>query len=180
MQFSRINLLMTDHFLSGEGRDNSTQNARFLICLYHSIARNNCATMFFLQFMLYSPSFVDSQKNEIPEAAPELCHLKSKQFSPDILKFRTKHEDNPFSLNCSMVPHSFLFIFHPGSRGVGSNDFWKSSYKEKTPDFFKKFFQSCSARTWFTPMHDAFVALSVANDLLDQVFVCQVPVHCVD
>ena len=32
----------------------------------------------------------------------------------------------------------------------------------------KKFFQSCSARTGFTPMHDAFVALNVANDLLDQ------------
>ena len=29
-------------------------------------------------------------------------------------------------------------------------------------------------------MHDAFVALSVANDLIDQVFVCQVPVHCID
>ena len=33
----------------------------------------------------------------------------------------------------------------------------------------KKFFQSCSARTRFTPMADAFVALSVAKDLLDQV-----------
>ena len=32
----------------------------------------------------------------------------------------------------------------------------------------KKFFQSCNARTGFTPMHDSFVALSVANDLLDQ------------
>ena len=29
-------------------------------------------------------------------------------------------------------------------------------------------------------MHDAFVALSVAKDLLDQVFVCQVPVHCIE
>ena len=44
----------------------------------------------------------------------------------------------------------------------------------------KKFFQSCSARIGFTPMHDAFVALSVANDPLDQVFACQVPVHCID
>ena len=43
-----------------------------------------------------------------------------------------------------------------------------------------KLFQNCSARTGFTPMHDAFVALSVANDLLDQVFVCQAPVHCID
>ena len=43
-----------------------------------------------------------------------------------------------------------------------------------------KFFQSCSARTGFTLMHDAFVAFSVANDLLDQVFVCHVPVHCIN
>ena len=41
----------------------------------------------------------------------------------------------------------------------------------------KTFFQSCTTRTGFTPMHDAFVALSVANDLLDQVFACQVSVH---
>ena len=27
-------------------------------------------------------------------------------------------------------------------------------------------------------MNDAFVALSIANDLLDQVLACQVPVHC--
>ena len=43
-----------------------------------------------------------------------------------------------------------------------------------------KFFQGCSARTEFTLMHDAFVALSVANELLDQVFLCQVQVHCID
>ena len=41
----------------------------------------------------------------------------------------------------------------------------------------KKFF-SGSTRAGSTPMHDAFVALSVANDLLNQVFVCHVPVHC--
>ena len=63
------------------------------------------ATMLFLQFMLYSSSFVGTLKNEIPEAALELCQLKIKQLSPDILKFRTKHEDNPFTLNCSVVPH---------------------------------------------------------------------------
>ena len=44
----------------------------------------------------------------------------------------------------------------------------------------KKFFQSCSKRTGFTPMHDTLLALSVANYLLDQVFVCQVPAHCID
>ena len=89
--------------------------------------------MLFLQFMLYSSSFVGTLvKNEIPEAALELCQLNIKQLSPDILKFRTKHEDNPFIFNCSMVPRSFLFIFHAGLRWLGSNDFRKSSYKEKT------------------------------------------------
>ena len=91
--------------------------------------------MLFLQFMLYSSSFVGALKNEIPEAALELCQLKIKQLSPDILKFRTKHEDNqdnPFTLNCFVVSRSFLFIFHAGSRGMGSNNFRNSSYKEKS------------------------------------------------
>ena len=44
----------------------------------------------------------------------------------------------------------------------------------------KKVFQSCSTRTGFTPTHNALVALSVANNLLDQVFVCQLPVHCIN
>ena len=88
--------------------------------------------MLFLQFMLYSSSFVGTLKNEISEAALELCQLKIKQLSPDILKFRTKHEDDPFTLNCSVVPRSFLFLFHAGSRGLGSNNSRNSSYKEKT------------------------------------------------
>ena len=54
-----------------------------------------------------------------------------KQLSPDIPKFRTKHEDNPFTLNCSVVPRSFLFVFHVGLRGLGSNNSRNSSYKEK-------------------------------------------------
>ena len=87
--------------------------------------------MLFLQFMLYSSSFVGTLKNKMPEAALELCQLKIKQLSPDILKFRTKHEDNPFTLNCSMVPRSLLFLFLAGSRGLGSNNSWNSSYKEK-------------------------------------------------
>ena len=90
------------------------------------------ATMFFLQFMLYSSSFVGTLKNEIPEAALELCQLKIKQLSPDILKFRTKYEDNLFTLNCSVVPRSFLFVFDAGSRRLGSNNSWNSSCKEKT------------------------------------------------
>ena len=35
----------------------------------------------------------------------------------------------------------------------------------------KNFFQSCSARTGFTPMHCASLALKIVNNLLDQVFV---------
>ena len=89
--------------------------------------------MLFLQFILYSLAFVGTLvKNEIPEAVLELYQLNIKQLSSDILKFRTKHEDNPFTLNCSVVPRSFLFIFHAGSRGLGSNNFRNSSYKEKT------------------------------------------------
>ena len=77
--------------------------------------------------MLYLPSFVGTLKNETSEAALELCQLKIKQLSPDILKFRTKHEDNPCTLNCSVVSRSFLFVFHAGSRGLGSNNFQNSS-----------------------------------------------------
>ena len=82
--------------------------------------------------MLYSSSFVGTVKNEIPEAVLELCQLKIKQLSPDILKFRTKNEDNTFTLNCSVVPRSFLSIFHAGSHGIGSNNSRNSSYNEKT------------------------------------------------
>ena len=92
--------------------------------------------MFFLQFIPYSSSFVGTLvKNEIPEAALELYQLNINQLSLGILKFRTKHEDNqdnPFTLNCFVVSRSFLFIFNAGSRGLGSNNFRNSSYKEKT------------------------------------------------
>ena len=89
------------------------------------------ATMLFLQFIRYLSSFVGTLPNEIPGAALELCQLKIKQFPPDILKFSTKHEDNPFTLNCFVVPRTFLFIFHAGSRRLGSNNLRNSSYKEK-------------------------------------------------
>ena len=56
------------------------------------VSRVITTTMLFLQFILYSSSFVSTLKNEIPGAALELCHLKLKQFSPEILKFSTKHE----------------------------------------------------------------------------------------
>ena len=88
--------------------------------------------MLFLQFVQYLPSFVGTPKIEIPGAALELCQLKIKQFSPEILKFSTKHEDNPFTLNCYMVPRTFLFVFHAGSRRLGCNNLRNSSYKDKT------------------------------------------------
>ena len=88
--------------------------------------------MLFLQVVQYSSSFVGTPKNEIRGAALELCQLKIKQFSPGILKFSQKHEDNPFPLNCSVIPRTFLFVFHAASRRLGSNSFQKSSYKEKT------------------------------------------------
>ena len=72
------------------------------------------ATMLFLQFILYSSSFVGTLENKISGAALELCPLKIEQFSPDIVKFSTKHEDNRFTLNCFMVRRTFLFIFHAG------------------------------------------------------------------
>ena len=88
--------------------------------------------MLFLQFILYSSSFAGNLENEILGAALELCQLKTNQFSPDILKFSTKHKDNPFTLNSSMVPRTFLFLFRAGSHRLGFNSFWDSNYKEKT------------------------------------------------
>ena len=82
--------------------------------------------------LLYSTSFVGTLKNEILGAALELCQLKIEHFSPGILKFNTKHKDNPFTLNCSTVFRTFLFIFRAGSRGLGSKKFRNSSYKEKS------------------------------------------------
>ena len=100
----------------------------FLNCLHHRmVSPVITATIVFLQFILYSSSFVGTLKNEIPGAALELCQLKLKQFSPDILKFSTKHEDNPFTLNCFMVPRTCLFIFDAGSQRLGSNNFQNSS-----------------------------------------------------
>ena len=96
------------------------------------VSRIITATMFSLQFILYSSSLVCLLKNEILGAALELCQLKLKQFSPDILKFSTEHEDNPFTLYCFMVPRTYLFIFDAGSRRMGYNNFRNSSYKEKT------------------------------------------------
>ena len=94
------------------------------------VSRVATALMLFLQFIFVILCW--HSKNEIPGVALELCQLKIKQFSPEILKFSTKHEDNPFTLNCYMVPRAFLFIFHAGSRRLSSNKFRNSSQKEKT------------------------------------------------
>ena len=59
------------------------------------VSQVGTAAMLFFQFVLYFSSFVRTLKNEILEADLELCQLKIKQLLPDILKFRTKHEDNP-------------------------------------------------------------------------------------
>ena len=55
-------------------------------------------------------------------------------------QIQAKHEDNqdnPFTLNYSVVSHSFLFIFHAGSRELDSNSFRNSSYKETTTGSFR-------------------------------------------
>ena len=105
----------------------------FLNCLQHCmVSQVITATMLFLQYILYLSSFVGTLKNEIPGAALALCQLKLKQFLPDILKFSTKHKDNPFTLNCFMLLRTCLFIFDAGSHRLGSNNFRNSSYKEKT------------------------------------------------
>ena len=90
------------------------------------------ATMLFLQTELYSTSFVDTLKNEIPGAALELWQLKIEQFLPGILKFSTKHKGNPLVFNFSKVFCTFLFIFHAGLHGLGSKKFWNSTYIYKT------------------------------------------------
>ena len=96
---------------------------------FMTITRVITATMLFLQFVQYSSSFAGTPKNEIPGAPLELCQLKIKQFSPEIRKFSTKHQDNPFTLNYYMVPRTLLFIFHAGWRRLGSNNFRNSSNK---------------------------------------------------
>ena len=100
---------------------------------YITLSREITATMLFLKFVLYSPSFVRTLKYEILGTALELCQLKIEHFSPSILKFNTKHEDNPFTLNCSTAPCTFLFTFHAGSRALGSKNLRKSSYKKTRP-----------------------------------------------
>ena len=123
MQFSQNNLLMTDHFFL-----RITQlKVRFLIWFFklpsspYLVSQVITATTLFLQFILYSSSFVGTLKTHITGAALNICQLKIKH--------------NPFTLPCSMVSRSFLFIFYAGSCRLGSNTFRNSSYKEKTAGF---------------------------------------------
>ena len=53
--------------------------------------------MLFPQFILYSSSFADTLKNEIPGAALDLWQLKIKQFPSEILKFITKQKSKSFT-----------------------------------------------------------------------------------
>ena len=113
--------------------------------------------MLLLLFVLYSSPFVGtSLKYEILGAALELCHLKSEHFSPGILKFNTKHENNPFTLNCSTVLCTFLFIFHAGSLGLGSKNFWNSSYKATFGPCFQTIFPFLTTMEQETPSRGAF------------------------
>ena len=95
-----------------------------------SVSQAITAIMLFLQFVLYLSSFVGTKKNEIPGAVLEPCQIKVKQLSPDILKFSTKHKDNPFTLNCSMFPCTFCLYFMQACVDWVLI-FWSSSYKEK-------------------------------------------------
>ena len=67
--------------------------------------------MLFLLFVMYLSSFVGTLKNEIPRVALELWQLKIELFSPGILKFNTKHEENLLILNCAKVPALFYLYF---------------------------------------------------------------------
>ena len=91
MQFSRNNLLMADHVFLRIMQMFGFKFV-FLNCLHHRWYQNNCKNFVSPVFILYPSSFVGTPKNEILGAALELCQLKFKQFSPDILKFSTKHE----------------------------------------------------------------------------------------
>ena len=103
----------------------------FLNCLHHRITNDNCNNVVSLVCTVFVILCWYTKKWD-PRSCPGTCQLKMKHFSPEILKFSTKHEDNPFTLNCYIVLRTFLFIFHAVSRRMGSNNFRKSSYKEKT------------------------------------------------
>ena len=79
--------------------------------LFITLSRVIDAITLFLQILLYSSSFVGTPKKEIREAALEQRQLKIEQFSSGIVRFSTRHEDNSFTLNCSMFPPLFCLYF---------------------------------------------------------------------
>ena len=126
---------------------------------YITLSRVITATMLFLLFVLYSSLFVGTTLNyEILGAALELRQLKIEYFSPGILKCKTKHEKNPFTLNCSTILCTFLFIFHAGSRGMGSKNIRNSSYKANTAGSARVsrlsflFLWLCPKGTWYSEL----------------------------
>ena len=86
MQFTRNNLPMTDHVFLRIMQLKMLGFSLSFSTAFITVPLAITATMLFLQFILNSSSFVGTLKNEIPGAALELCQLKTKQFSPNILK----------------------------------------------------------------------------------------------
>ena len=103
-----------------------------------------------------------------PGAALELCQLKFKKFSPDMLKFSRKHEDNPLTLSCFMVPRTCLGISDAGSRRLGSNNFQNSSYKAKTAGSARifrlpfRFLWPCN-NEWYVPTKSCQLKLKISD-----------------
>ena len=54
------------------------------------------------------------------------------QFSSGILKFGIKHVVNPLNFKVLKFPALFILVFYAGLHELDSNNFWNSSYKEKT------------------------------------------------
>ena len=74
---------MTDHFFL---RIMQLKMFVFLNCLHHRITSNNCNNVVSPVYAVFFILCWYSIKNEIPEATLELCQLKIKQLSSEILK----------------------------------------------------------------------------------------------
>ena len=78
---------------------------------YHAITSNNYSNVVSPIYTVFVILCWYSKKWD-PRSFPGT--IKIKQLSPDILKFSTKHENSPFTLNYSMVPHSLYLYFMQG------------------------------------------------------------------
>ena len=106
MQFSGNNLLMTDNFFL---RIIQFKMFGFKFAFILSRARVIITgIMLFLQLILYWSSFVGTRD---PRSCPGTMLVENEAVLPDILKFKTKHKDNPFALNCSIVLALFCLYF---------------------------------------------------------------------